>query len=168
VDRIATIGCIGSLYSERTGQALGHCTSINHITMQQEAAPQQHWADVLQQMQLSQQQLVQLAGGFREFVRLRKVHHAAQLALAEQASCSNSCSLQLLAASRHSNPSTTEAGAAAVPTPTQATPAAAAPHTRGERTPSSSCGTPPATTAATSGSSSGDGADDAAGGSAAA
>jgi hypothetical protein len=88
---------------------LGVCTSTNHITVQQEAPPPGHWQRVLLQLQPTQPQLLHLAAGFHEFARMRKAQQAAQLALSAQITCSNSCSLQVLAAANSQSDSTKQA-----------------------------------------------------------
>jgi hypothetical protein len=81
-----------------TGKELGVCTSLNHITMQEEAPPQDHWQHVLQQLQLSRPQLLKLTACYQEFTRQRKALQALHADLTKAVACNSSCSLQLAAA----------------------------------------------------------------------
>lgn len=74
------------------------CTSLNHITMQEEAPPQDHWQHVLQQLQLSRPQLLKLAACYQEFTRQRKAQRAMHADVTKAVACNSSCSLQLAAA----------------------------------------------------------------------
>jgi hypothetical protein len=87
---------------------------MNHITMQLEAPPEQHWRHVVARMQLTDLQLLQLAAAYQTFVQLRKVHQTTQLSIANLVSCEQTCSLQVLAAASLSGVSVaTGAGGAA-------------------------------------------------------
>lgn len=98
VDRLAATGLVGSMFGDKVGQQLGSCTSTNHITMCQESPPPDHWRRVLLRLRPSYAQLLQLAAGFQEFVRMRKASQAVQLSLTAQVECSRSCNSQTLVA----------------------------------------------------------------------
>lgn len=104
IDDIVTVGALGSIYLEAVGSRLGVCTALNHITMQQEAPPQDHFRFVLQQLQLSRAQLMKLAACYHEFMRQRKVHHALQESLAQAVASTSSCTQRLLAAAHAGSP----------------------------------------------------------------
>lgn len=98
MDDAAIIGLIGAIYGDMIGQQLGTCTSLNLLTMQQEAPPQHHWQHVLLQLQPTEQQLLQLAAGHVLFKRLCTADQKAQRAAAHAVSAANSCSLLVLTA----------------------------------------------------------------------
>lgn len=98
IDDIVTVGALGSIYVEAIGSRIGVCTALNHITMQQEAPPQDHFQIVLQQLQLSRAQLVKLTACYHEFTRQRKAHHALQESLTRAVASTSSCTQRLLAA----------------------------------------------------------------------
>jgi hypothetical protein len=110
IDDIVTVGALGSIYLEAVGSRLGVCTALNHITMQQEAPPQDHFRFVLQQLQLSRAQLMKLAACYHEFMRQRKVHHALQESLAQAVASTSSCTQRLLAAAHAGSPAAAAVG----------------------------------------------------------
>jgi hypothetical protein len=121
VDQIVTVGVVGSIYVEATGSQLGICTSLNHVTMQEEAPPQDHWQDVLQQLELSHLQLVMLSACYQEFTRQRKAHQALQESLTKEVARTSSCTQRLLAAAHGCPAAPAAAGAAAVDSTKQQT-----------------------------------------------
>jgi hypothetical protein len=98
VDKLAAAGLVGSIFGDRVGQQLGTVTATNHLSMQLEAPPPEHWRQVLLQLQPTYPQLCQLAAGFLQFARLRKNHQAMQLALTDHVECHVSCNPQTLVA----------------------------------------------------------------------
>lgn len=74
------------------------CTSLNHITGQQEAPPGHHWQQVLEQLELSRPQLLRLAACYQEFVRQRRTQQQLHADLAKAVAYKSSFSLQIAAA----------------------------------------------------------------------
>jgi hypothetical protein len=119
VDEIVTVGVLGSIYVEVTGPQLGICTSLNHVTMQEEAPPQDHWQNVLRHLELSHPQLVMLSACYQEFMRQRKAHQALQESLMEAVASTSSCTQRLLAAAQGCPAAAAAAGAVTVSSSTQ-------------------------------------------------
>lgn len=97
VDNYTTMGAVGTIYAEVMGVHLGECAATNALTMQQEAPPLHHWRQVAERLHLTKVQLLQLAAGYQTFLHMRKANQKAQLEVADVVSCTNTCSLQLLA-----------------------------------------------------------------------
>lgn len=100
VDSYASMGVLGFIYLNVVGQAIGPCVAANHITGQLEAPSTLHWLTVVQRLQLTHSHLIQLAAGYQVFVQGRQGEHRAQLAFSNLINCTNTCSVQLLAAAK--------------------------------------------------------------------